>query len=50
MMRQSRGKFAPNYEDPYVVNKVLLGGPLVLIKEDGLLSFELVYIDIVKKP
>ena len=49
MTCQTRGKFAPNYEDPYVVNKVLPGGPLILNKEDGLQSSKLVYMDIVTK-
>ena len=31
----ARGKWAPNYEGPYVVKKVFLGGSMMLITMDG---------------
>ena len=31
----SRGKWAPNYEGPYVVKKVFSGGALILTNMDG---------------
>lgn len=34
-MQDPRGKFTSNYEDPYVVKKVLSGGALILVNMDG---------------
>ena len=31
----SRGKWAPNYEGPYVVKKVFSGGAMILTNMDG---------------
>jgi len=34
-VKDNRGKWAPNYEGPFVVKKVFSGGPLVLTNMDG---------------
>ena len=33
--KDSRGKWAPNYEGPYTVKKALTGGALILAGPDG---------------
>jgi len=35
VQRDSRGKWMPNYEGPYIVKKALPGGPLILTRMDG---------------
>ena len=34
-IKDSRGKWAPNYEGPFVVKRAFSGGALVLTKMDG---------------
>ena len=34
-LKDNKGKWAPNYEGPFVVKKVFSGGPLVLTNMDG---------------
>ena len=34
-VQDPRGKFTPNYEEPYVVKRVLTGGGLILSRMDG---------------
>ena len=35
VQKDHRGKWMPNYEGPYVVKKVFLGGALILTRMDG---------------
>ena len=43
------GKWAPNWEGPYVVKKAFLGGALILEEMDGKEFSTLINVDIVKK-
>ena len=45
----SRGKWTPNYEDPYVVKRAFSGGALILTTMDGEEFTHLVNSDAVKK-
>jgi len=45
----SRGKWTPNYEGPYVVKRVFSGGPMTLVTMDGDELARLVNSDLVKK-
>jgi len=47
--KDSRGKWMPNYEDPYVVKRALPGGVLILTRMDGKELPLPVNSDIVKK-
>ena len=35
-VQDPRGKFMPNYEGPYIIKKILIGGALILAQMDGL--------------
>jgi hypothetical protein len=48
-MSDPRGKWAPNYEGPYVVKQVFSGGALVLAEMDNPNCKIIVNSDIVKK-
>ena len=43
-----RGKFTPNYEGPYIVKKVLLGGALIFVDIAGIELAYFVNADVVK--
>ena len=45
----SRGKWTPNYEGPYVVKRAFLGGALILTTMDGEEFTRPVNADVVKK-
>ena len=45
----ARGKWAPNYEGPYVVKKVFSGGSMMLTTMDGEDFPHLINTDVVKK-
>ena len=47
--QDSRGKWSPNWEGPYVVKKAFLGGALVLTEMDGKEFPSSINVDIVKK-
>ena len=43
-----KGKFAPNWQGPYMVRKVLSGGALVLSEMEGTAWPQPIYLDAVK--
>ena len=45
----ARGKWAPNYEGPFVVKKIFLGGSMILTTMDGEDFPHPINVDIVKK-
>ena len=45
----SRGKWAPNYEGPYVVKKIFSGGAMILTNMDGEVLSRSMNADAVKK-
>ena len=47
--QDSRGKWSPNWEGPYVVKKALLGGALILTEMDGKEFSSPINANIVKK-
>ena len=47
--QDSRGKWSPNWEGPYVVKKAFSGGALILIEMDGKEFLDPINADIVKK-
>ena len=46
---EAQGKFAPNWEGPYIVKKALSGGALILIEMDGDVFPEPIKSDSVKR-
>ncbi|XP_025886736.2 uncharacterized protein [Solanum lycopersicum] len=44
-----KGKFAPNWQGPYMVPKVLSGGALVLSEMDGTVWPKTINLDVVKR-
>ena len=48
-LTDSRGKWTPNYDDPYVVKKAFSGGALMLTTMDGEEFTRPVNVDVVKK-
>ena len=47
--QDSRGKWSPNWEGPYVVKKAFSGGALILTEMDGKEFPGSINVDIVKK-
>ncbi|XP_075084933.1 uncharacterized protein LOC142168172 [Nicotiana tabacum] len=45
---EAKGKFAPKWQDPYVVQRVLSGGALILAKMDGRVSTKPIKSDAIK--
>ncbi|XP_075083472.1 uncharacterized protein LOC142167213 [Nicotiana tabacum] len=44
-----QGKFAPNWQGPYVVHRVLLGGALILVEMDESVSTKPINSDAIKR-
>ncbi|XP_059291526.1 uncharacterized protein LOC132045014 [Lycium ferocissimum] len=49
MLDEAKGKFAPNWQGPYVVHRVLSGGALILGEMDGKVSTKPINSDLIKK-
>ncbi|XP_060202644.1 uncharacterized protein LOC132631062 [Lycium barbarum] len=46
---EAKGKFAPNWQGPYVVHRVISGGALILAEMDGKVSTKPINSDSIKK-
>nr|XP_009625787.1 uncharacterized protein LOC104116605 [Nicotiana tomentosiformis] len=46
---EAKGKFAPNWQGPYVVHKALSGGALILAEMDGRVSMKPINSDAIKR-
>ncbi|XP_015168649.1 uncharacterized protein [Solanum tuberosum] len=46
---EAKGKFAPNWQGPYMVHRVLSGGAVILAEMDGRVSTKLINSDAIKK-
>ncbi|XP_060202188.1 uncharacterized protein LOC132630648 [Lycium barbarum] len=46
---EAKGKFAPNWQGPYVIYRVLSGGALILAEMDGKVSTKPINLDSIKK-
>ncbi|KAK4366448.1 hypothetical protein RND71_014328 [Anisodus tanguticus] len=46
---EAKGKFAPNWQEPYMVHRVLIGGALILAEMDGEVWPKAIYADAVKR-
>nr|XP_016481538.1 PREDICTED: uncharacterized protein LOC107802537 [Nicotiana tabacum] len=46
---EDKGKFAPNWQGPYVVHRVLLGGALIMAEMDGRINTEPINSDAIKR-
>ncbi|XP_047263736.1 uncharacterized protein LOC124896243 [Capsicum annuum] len=46
---EAKGKFAPNWQGPYIVHRVLSGGAVILTKMDGIISMKPINSDAIKK-
>ena len=49
IQEEAKGKFAPNWQGPFVVHKVLSGGALILAEMDGQLFPQPLNADMVKR-
>ncbi|XP_016578880.2 uncharacterized protein K02A2.6-like [Capsicum annuum] len=46
---EAKGKFAQNWQGPYIVHRVLSGGAVVLTEMDGTVSMKSINLDVIKK-
>ncbi|XP_047259402.1 uncharacterized protein LOC124891880 [Capsicum annuum] len=46
---EAKGKFAPNWQGPYIVHRVLSGGAVILVEMDGTVSTKPINSDVIKK-
>ena len=46
---EAKGKFAPNWQGPYMVHRVLSGGAVILAEMDDSVSTKLINSDAIKK-
>ncbi|XP_049405250.1 uncharacterized protein LOC125868702 [Solanum stenotomum] len=46
---EAKGKFAPNWQGPYMVHRVLSGGAVILAEMDGRVSTKPINSDVIKK-
>ncbi|XP_009615568.1 uncharacterized protein [Nicotiana tomentosiformis] len=46
---EAKGKFAPNWQGPYVVYRILSGGALILAEMEGRISIKPINSDAIKK-
>ncbi|XP_055822025.1 uncharacterized protein LOC129890510 [Solanum dulcamara] len=46
---EAKGKFAPNWQGPYMVHRVLSGGAVILAEMDGTVSTKTINSDSIKK-
>ncbi|XP_075097939.1 uncharacterized protein LOC142175256 [Nicotiana tabacum] len=46
---EAKGKFAPNWQGPYVVHKELFGGALILAETNGRVSTKPINLDAIKR-
>ena len=46
---EAQGKFAPNWEGPFIITKALSGGALILIEMDGDMFPEPISSDSIKR-
>ncbi|XP_027076955.1 uncharacterized protein [Coffea arabica] len=49
MQDKTKGKFAPNWQGPFIVKKVLSGGALILMEMDGQVFSQPINADMCKK-